>query len=405
MERIGTMSHKKNVSLFEDQRMTMHEAIQTSIASLKAYGSEYRHWSIAFSGGKDSTATVTFIHWLIATGQIDAPETLTVLYADTRQEIPVLNSVAMALLDDISNDDINTKVVLPEIDNRFYVYMLGRGIAPPSNTFRWCTDRIKIKPMLAELEQKHAQHGHKFLQITGVRMGESAARDQRISISCTSNKGECGQGWFQSMGSDAVADTLAPIVHWRTCFVWDWLYLWSNDQFAQKHGYERGHRFEYVGDIAAAYGDGDVRTGCIGCMLASRDVALDNLVQSNPEYIPLLEIRPVLEQLKHASSRIRKANPERTKAGNYAQNGQRMGPLTMEARVWGLEQILDIQERARVDLINREEESRIRELWSLNTWPQGWEGGLDNENHVLAVENIDRITVVGKELVIEPRLI
>ena len=51
-----------------------------------------------------------------------------------------------------------------------------------------------------------------------------------------------------------------------------------------------------------------------------------------------------------------------------------MGPLTLEARATALEQILDIQRRARVDLINAEEEARIRELIAARTFPDKWEG-------------------------------
>ena len=51
--------------------------------------------------------------------------------------------------------------------------MLGRGVPPPSNTFRWCTERIKIKPMLDAIEGIYVETGQKFLQLTGVRLGES----------------------------------------------------------------------------------------------------------------------------------------------------------------------------------------------------------------------------------------
>lgn len=37
-----------------------------------------------------------------------------------------------------------------------------------------------------------------------------------------------------------------------------------------------------------------------------------------------------------------------------------------------MERIKDIQQRAGVDLINAEEEARIREMWRLNMWPQKW---------------------------------
>lgn len=61
-----------------------------------------------------------------------------------------------------------------------------------------------------------------------------------------------------------------------------------------------------------------------------------------------------------------------------------MGPLTVEARLMGLERVLAIQAavngaadrlgRPRLDILNAEEEARIRELVALGTWPQGWDG-------------------------------
>lgn len=77
--------------------------------------------------------------------------------------------------------------------------------------------------MLRQLAALRDAHGEKFLMLTGVRTGESVARDQRIEASCGKNGAECGQGWFQEATPDAVADTLAPILHWRVCHVWDWL--------------------------------------------------------------------------------------------------------------------------------------------------------------------------------------
>lgn len=62
------------VSLFEGARMTMDEALELTAQSLRGYGERYRHWAIAFSGGKDSSATVTVIAALIAEGRIPASE-------------------------------------------------------------------------------------------------------------------------------------------------------------------------------------------------------------------------------------------------------------------------------------------------------------------------------------------
>jgi DNA sulfur modification protein DndC len=51
-----------------------------------------------------------------------------------------------------------------------------------------------------------------------------------------------------------------------------------------------------------------------------------------------------------------------------------MGPLTLEARIEALDRVLDIQQRAGVDLINAEECARIRELIEARTFPDKWEG-------------------------------
>lgn len=371
-------------------RMAVDQAVEMSLNSLRAYGEQYPVWSVAYSGGKDSSATVSFVAWAVRTGRVAAPERLIVLYADTRQELPPLHNTAMQVLDALRRDGLDARIVLPAMDKRFYVYMFGRGVPPPSNRFRWCTPGIKVQPMMDELKTIYGQYGHKVLSITGVRMGESAVRDQRITASCSRDSGECGQGWFQVSTSEAIADTLAPLLHWRVCHIYDWLYFMN-----KRHGYPE------VAGIADVYGEEDVRTGCVGCNLAGKDNALLRVIEL-PQWAhlaPLLELRPLFRELKRPNNRLRKAAPERTKRGGYAKNGQRMGPLTMAARAWGLERVLDIQQRASVDLINAEEEARIRELWALNTWPDGWDG-----REILADVLIDKISVVGSELITQPRL-
>lgn len=376
-------------SLFEGSRLSLEDSINLSIGSLYQYGIRYRHWAIAYSGGKDSTATVAFVAWAVLNGIVPAPESLTVLYADTRMELPPLQQSATELLEKLSQQGFKTQIVLPEMDGRFYVYMLGRGVPPPKNTFRWCTHQIKIKPMMDALKNLRDQSGEKILMLTGVRLGESAARDQRIALSCSKDSGECGQGWFQVATDAAIADTLAPLLHWRLCHVYDWLY------FDQRHGYD-------VAGIATVYGEDDVRTGCVGCNLASRDTALERVIR-NPDWAhltPLLELKPLYQKLKMPQWRKRKESPEILKDGSFSKNGQRMGPLTMEGRAYGLDTVLSIQKRAQVDLINPEEEARIRELWKENTWPRKWSG-----EDINADEPIDLISSKHGQLIYQSLLI
>lgn len=378
-------------SIFEADRLTLEDSLAMTADSLNAYGHRYDHWAVAYSGGKDSTALVAVTIHLLATGRVQPPKSLFVLYCDTRQELPPLQQAAMRILDTVRQQGHEAQVVLPALDDRFYVYMLGRGVPAPSNTFRWCTAQIKIEPMHAALRDLRDATGQKLLMLTGVRLGESAVRDARIAMSCSKDSGECGQGWFQVATPESLADTLAPLLHWRLCHVYDWLYFEP-----ERHGLD-------TSGIAAVYGEDDVRTGCVGCNLASRDNALERLIRQ-PEWDhlrPLLEIKPLFAELKMAKHRKRKSEPELRQDGQWAQNVQRLGPLTMEARAYGLERIKDIQSRAGVDLVDAEEEARIRELWALNTWPNKWTGEEVNGDVALDAYTVDAFG----EIISQPLLV
>jgi DNA sulfur modification protein DndC len=362
-------------SLFEGARMTLQDSIDLTVQSLQVHASGYKHWAIAYSGGKDSSALLTVILWLIQNKKIESPESLTVLYSDTRQELPPLQIGAIQTLKKVQALGFNAKIVLPEIDKRYFVYMLGRGVPPPNNnTLRWCTNQIKVQPMVEALRNLREEHGEKFLMLTGVRIGESAARDSRIALSCSRNGAECGQGWFQQ--STPVADTLAPILHWRVCHIWDWLM------------FEAPSIIPSVSFVAQVYGGEEAaeinaRTGCVGCPLATKDTALDHIL-SLPEWSylqPLKRLRPLYAELRSFKYRKQK-DGEKNKDGNYSANPSRKGPLTLAVREWGLRQVLDVQTdincqailqgRPRIELINGSEESRIRELISAHAWPNRW---------------------------------
>lgn len=356
-------------TLFDAGRLTLPDALELTAQSLNAYGANYDHWAIAFSGGKDSAATVAAVIYLITTGKVKAPKSLTVLMSDTRMELPPLFLTAMRILKEVEDFGFEVRVVMPEMDERFFVYMLGRGVPPPSNSFRWCTGQLKINPMIEALKALREQYGQKFLMFTGVRVGESAQRDARIAVSCGKNNSECGQGWFQEATPEAVADTLAPLLHWRLCHVWDWLTFGEVD-----HGFSTGL-------IAKVYGQDEnlethARTGCTGCNLASRDFALEEIIKRPQwkQYAPLMDLRRLYAELKKPRWRLRKDGTETRKDGSLVANPCRMGPLTFEARRLGLAAVKDIQSRAGVDLINEDEERRILRLIEAKTWPNGWDG-------------------------------
>lgn len=363
----------KQATLFDGMRMTLEDSIEMTADSLTAYAAQYRHWAIAYSGGKDSSALLTVVLHLIQSRRIHAPQSLTVLYSDTRQEIPPLHIGAMSTLRRVRDMGYAARVVQPELDDRFFVYMLGRGVPPPNNnTLRWCTPQLKVEPMVRALKGLRDERGEKFLMLTGVRVGESAARDARIAVSCGKNGAECGQGWFQETTPESVADTLAPLLHWRVCHVWDWL---------QFHAPEIAPSVRMVADVYGGEEAEEInaRTGCIGCPLAVKDTALDNVL-SKPQWshmLPLKRLRPLYAELRQFSNRKQK-DGERLADGRLSGAPNRKGPLTLKARAWALDQVLNIQAeinsagRQQIDLINREEQDRIEELIEARTYPRRW---------------------------------
>lgn len=370
-------------------RMVAEEAVDLTIRSLEAYAYQHDHWAVAWSGGKDSTATLTLLVNLIEEGRLRRPERLHVFYADTRQELPPLQAAAVAIIERLEQRDwITVETVMAPLDKRFMVYMLGRGVPPPNNnTLRWCTRQIKVDPMAAAVEAALAGVDGSVLMITGVRQGESAVRDRRIEMSCSKDGGECGQGWYQQVLPNAKGirgriATLAPLLHWRVCHVWDWLKVfaprpefgaWPTAMLADAYG----------GDEAEEI---NARTGCIGCPLASKEQALEAIL-AMPHWAhlaPLRKLKPLYRDLRRPENRLRKAGAEYLRDGSLAANPQRMGPLTLAARRGALAVVMEVQEacnraatalgRPGVDILNAVEEARIRELIAAGTWPDGWEG-------------------------------
>lgn len=357
---------KRQQSLF-GQAYTMEDSIETTLASLRAYGTDYTHWVVAFSGGKDSTTTATVVAYAIAEGLVPAPESLLLLMSDTGMELPPLVAQARLVLAEMEARGHQVRVVGPDMEHRFFNYMLGRGVPPPGAMFRWCTGQLKIVPQMDAVRALAEQYGQKMLVITGVRRGESDARDARIETVCSKMDGECGLGMWLAPSESAPYATLAPLLHWRVCHIWDWLTFCEH-----RHGFSTRH-------LAAIYGDEERRTGCIACPVASKDEALENMLRL-PEWqhaAPLMELRGLWDEMR--SHRWRKRKQGERDANGKVRRGRRgasmrYGPLTMEARAHFFECIMDIQRRAGHEMISPEDEAYIRKCWADNVWPNKWTG-------------------------------
>ncbi|HEX8609370.1 MAG TPA: hypothetical protein VF679_12085, partial [Pedobacter sp.] len=177
---------------------------------------------------------------------------------------------------------------------------------------------------------------------------------------------------------ESICDTLAPLLHWRVCHVWEWLKHWAP--------------LPEYGDfttapIADAYGGDEAeeintRTGCVACPLASKDTALENLIKRLTwDYLaPLSRLKPIWRRLRLPQNRLRKTGFE----VSGEKNKQRMGPLTIPARKAAYNDIIKMQNdinkvairegKPTVTLLNRQERQLIKSLWKINKWPNKWTG-------------------------------
>src|SRR5690606_10019042 len=134
------------------------------------YLADRRPWVIGYSGGKDST-TALQIAWC-AIERLDPKDRIKPVYvisSDTLVETPVIVNYIDNTLRRI-NETARTKQmpfiatkVVPDLGDTFWVNLIGRGYPAPTQKFRWCTDRLKIKPVDRFILEKVAQFGEVVL--------------------------------------------------------------------------------------------------------------------------------------------------------------------------------------------------------------------------------------------------
>lgn len=191
-------------------------------------------WAVAFSGGKDSTA-LAFLA-LDTAARLVPPPKVAVVYGDTGMEIPPLRERAMNTLAALREEAVALEVPLevavaappPERDF-WHWYLRGYAFSPEAwarMRFRWCRDRLKVKPITAVLKAL----GQPAL-LLGTRAGESRERAKALA------GGGQRKTWY-------------PVAAWDAAAVWEYLYR---------------RRPDIADELATLYGRAEARTGCWVC--------------------------------------------------------------------------------------------------------------------------------------------
>lgn len=348
-------------------------------------------WILGYSGGKDSTATLQIV-WTALAG-IPAEQRkkpVHVISTDTLVENPVVAAwvtKSLAVMDSAAREQnlpIKTHRLTPDVASTFWVNLIGRGYPAPRHKFRWCTERLKIRPSNTFINGIVKSSGEAIL-ILGTRKAESTRRAANMA------KHEKGR----------VRDRLSPNASLPGSLVYSPIEDWTNDdvwfclmQLKNPWGYNNR---DLLGMYAGASADGecplvvdsstpscgDSRFGCWVCTLVEQDKSMTAMIQNDAEkewMMPLLDLRNDLDFRGKGPD----GDPDSTDrhlrdfrrmhgAVNMMRSGEPIpGPYTQINRENWLTKLLQAQTEVRkrgpedmrnIELITLDELQEIRRIW------------------------------------------
>ena len=305
------------------------------------YLSDTRPWVIGYSGGKDSTLTAMVVFEAIRQLPIEKrTKNIHIVSSDTMVENPLSihyleqNMDLMNQFSKSSHLPIESKLVKPLVTETFWSLLLGKGYPSPRQTFRWCTHRLKIKPIDVYIDEVADTHGS-VVVVLGVRNAESNSRKNSITKHTIDGK------ILKSHETNKRAFTYAPIEHLSTDDVWACLlnttspWGFDNNLLLSLYRDASDESECPVQQDVNAPSCGQSRFGCWVCTVVSKDKSLSGFIQNDYD-----ELRPLLK-FRNFLAEIREDHEYRN---NYRMNGaiyyvgtekerRGLGPFSLEGRI------------------------------------------------------------------------
>jgi DNA sulfur modification protein DndC len=319
-------------------------------------------WVVGFSGGKDSTLVLHLvIESVLELPYSERTRPIHIVSNDTLVESPIVQSYVDDVLGTLSAALPHLKLPVtiektsPATDQTFWVNVIGRGYPPPTRLFRWCTDRMKIRPTTGYIRETVSASGEVIL-LLGVRRSESAARAasaKRYDNGDRLNRHNDIQGCW----------VFRPILELTTESVWEYLsankapWAGAHTKLVNLYRNASGGDCPIVIDPDAqpSCGSSSIRFGCWTCTVVDKDKSFKNQIENGFEALePMANFREWLKAYCYTES-------NRMKQRRNGQAG--LGPLTFEARKRVLDDLLVLQEKVNQSLINEHEIKLIHQIW------------------------------------------
>lgn len=298
-----------------ENKISLNEKFQYILDEMEiVYKNDSRPWVIGYSGGKDSTSVVQLTFMMLQRLPKDErKKKVYVVSSDTLIENPIIIGFLKQNSDAISEAakkldlPIEAHMVHPDYDNSFWANVIGKGLPTPTSIrFRWCTEKLKIKPSNKFIEEKVSENGE-VIVLLGVRKAESIARRIRIQ-----NRQIDG---FLLTPHATINNTYVynPIVDLSTDDVWTILLgnngvsPWggdNNELFSLYMGSDGGEcpftiTSNSKGEITTP-SCGNSRFGCWICTVVQKDKSLSGFIQSGETWLePLSEFREWLLSIRN----------------------------------------------------------------------------------------------------------
>ena len=320
-----------------------------------AYKSDPEPWVVGYSGGKDSTALVKLIFQSLLRIN-DRQKPVTVIYCDTGVEIPLASTLARKALIDLDAEardfdlPISVRILSPAMTERFFVKVIGRGYPPPTDKFRWCTDRLRIDSVSDFLASERVSSATVVL---GIRESESATRKLTLIENGTEDR------YWKTQRGVRNRRLFMPILDYSVQDVWLANLLLDRPRalrardVAELYASASG-KCPTVRDLKGAP-CGRARFGCWTCTVAKNGVTLRNLIESGHDSLkPLRRFRMWIEK-ERSNPRYRWPKRRNGRIG--------LGPMTLTWRRMALRRLLKAQEESGLQLIDSDELLAIQLEW------------------------------------------
>ncbi len=345
-------------------------------------------WVVGYSGGKDSTAVLQLVWNAIATLPLEKrTKTIHVITNDTLVENPVVSAWVRKSLERMQDTarkqgmPIETHLTHPAVQDTFWVCLIGKGYPAPRNRFRWCTERMKIKPTDSFIRQVIRDSGEVIL-VLGTRKAESVKRAANMA----KHREWRVRDRLNTNPNRPNSLIYLPIEDWRTDEVWLYLMQWQNpwgnnnkDLFAMYRGATADNECPLVIDTSTP-SCGDSRFGCWVCTMVNKDKSMEAMIQNDEEkewLQPLLDIRNELDVPNDRDKRDFRRIFGKVQLFERNADGKTSiepipGPYTKYWREHWLRRVLEAQVQVRrnapeqmkdITLITPEELSEIRRIW------------------------------------------